>query len=146
MFKWTYSYFINYIWCLCFKLYSFCIRKILPPCEYNAFHTICFDYIIIRVLPQHVPSFSFNHQPHFIPMLTQQCEHSGLQQPITSKWTLLNIWQHFALLYTNTTASPVLQSTKTKHWKKAIHSFWKNSAQSVLKSFMTPSSVLRLTL
>ena len=101
------------------------------------------------VLPQHgqinlsaVPSFSFNHQPHFIPMLTQQFEHSGVQQPITSKWTLLNLWQHFALLYTNTTASPVLESTKTKHWKKAIHSFWKNCAQSVLKSCMTLSSVL----
>lgn len=66
------------------------------------FHTAYFHYIVISLLPLlcggkirvPFPSLVFNHRPRRGPMLTQQLEYGAVQQSITSKWALLDIWQH----------------------------------------------------
>lgn len=71
-------------------------------CEQRLFHTAYFHYIVISLLPLlcggkirvPFPSLVFNHRPRRGPMLTQQLEYGAVQQSITSKWALLDIWQH----------------------------------------------------
>lgn len=76
--------------------------QILPVCEQRLFHTAYSHYIAISLLPLlcggkirvPFPSLVFNHQPRRGPMLTQQLQYGAVQQSITSKWALLDIWQH----------------------------------------------------